>query len=149
MAGKINITLPEGKAVEFNIGSTILDILNTGMNPGEPVIAIVDGEVEELNKRIHYDVKISPITVRNPLGVRTYMRSITFLLIKAVEDIFPGAKVTIEHSLNKGLYGEIHYSRKINSEDIETIKKRMEELVEYDEKIEKIKVNIRQINIFQ
>ncbi len=140
MAGKISITFPEGKAVECNIGSTILEILNTGMNPGEPVIAIVDGEVEELNKRIHYNVKISPITVKNPLGVRTYMRSITFLLIKAVEDIFPGAKVTIEHSLNKGLYGEIHYSRKINGEDIKTIKKRMEKLVKEDEKFEKIKV---------
>lgn len=140
MAGKINIILPEGKAVECNIGSTILDILNTGMNPGEPIIAIVDGEVEELNKRIHYNVKISPITVKNPLGVRTYMRSITFLLIKAVEDVFPGAKVTIEHSLNKGLYGEIHYSRKINGEDIITIKERMKKLVEENEKFEKIKV---------
>ena len=140
MEGKINIMLPEDRVVECNIGSTILDILNTGTNPGEPVIAIVDGEVEELNKRIHYNVKISPITVKNPLGVRTYMRSITFLLIKAVEDVFSGAKVTIEHSLNKGLYGEIHYSRKINGEDIKTIKKRMEKLVEENEKFEKIKV---------
>jgi uridine kinase len=140
MAGKINIILPEGKAFECNIGTSIGDILSTGMGPGEPVIALVDGEVEELNKRIHYDVKISPITVKNPLGVRTYMRSITFLLIKAVEDVFPGARVMIEHSLNKGLYGEIHYSRKINSDDIKTIKRKMEELVEENEKFEKIKV---------
>lgn len=140
MAGKINITLTDNRIVECNIGSTILEILNTGMNPGEPVIAIVDGEIEELNKRIHYDVKISPITTRNPLGVRTYIRSITFLLIKAVEDVFPGARVTIEHSLNKGLYGEIHYSRKINYEDIKVIKNRMENIALENEKIEKIKV---------
>lgn len=140
MAGKVKITLPENMVVECNIGSTILEILGTGMNPGEPVIAIVDGEVQELQKRIHYDVKISPITLRNPLGVRTYMRSLTFLLIKAVEDLFKGARVTIEHSLNRGLYGEIHYTRKINGEDIRAIKKRMEELVLENEKIEKIKV---------
>lgn len=140
MIGKINISFPDNRVVECNIGSTILEILNTGMNPGEPVIAIVDGEVEELNKRIHYDVKISPITARNPLGVRTYIRSITFLLIKAVEDVFPGARVTIEHSLNKGLYGEIHYSRKIDAEDIKTIKIRMEKIVLENEKFEKIKI---------
>lgn len=140
MIGKINISFPDNKVVECNIGSTILEILNTGMEPGEPVIAIVDGEVEELNKRIHYDVRISPITARNPLGVRTYARSITFLLIKAVEDVFPGARVTIEHSLNKGLYGEIHYSRKINAEDIKAIKNRMENIVLENEKFEKIKI---------
>lgn len=140
MAGKIKISLPEGRVVVCNIGSTILDIIDTGMNPGEPVIAIVDGEAQELQKRIHYDVKISPITARNPLGVRTYMRSVTFLLIKAVEDVFPGARVTIEHSLNKGLYGEIHYTRKINDGDIKIVKRRMEELVIENEKFEKIKV---------
>ncbi len=140
MLGKIKATLPEGRVVESDIGSTISDILNTGMNPGEPVIAIVDGEVQELQKRIHYDVRISPITADNPIGAGAYMRGVTFLLIKAALEVFPGAKVTIEHSLNKGLYGEIHYSRKINNDDIKRVREKMEELVARNEDFEKIKV---------
>jgi uridine kinase len=140
MSGKIKAFLPDNKVVECDTGSRILEILKSGKEPGEPLIAVVDGEVAELSKRVHYDVTIFPITIRNPLGVRTYMRSLTFLLIKAVEDIFPGATVTIEHSLGKGLYGEIHYTREIGEKDIEIIRNRMGEIVDEDNIIEKIKV---------
>ncbi|NLW06428.1 MAG: nucleoside kinase, partial [Clostridia bacterium] len=140
MPRKVKVTLPDGKQVECDPGTTILEILGSGMEPGEPLVSLVDGEVAELTKMIHYDVNITPITIRNPLGVRAYMRSLSFVLIRAVKDIFPEAKVTIEHSLGKGIYGEIHYSRKINAQDIEIIKKRMRKIVNNNEKIEKIKV---------
>ncbi|SKA85355.1 uridine kinase [Caloramator quimbayensis] len=140
MDGKIKVTVSDGKIKECNIGSTILEVLGSGKEIGEPLIALVDGEVQELSKRLHYDVTLTPINIFNPLGLRTYLRSLTFVLIRAVEDVLKGARVTIEHSLSKGLYGEIHYNRRINKDDINLIKKRMFEIVETDEPIEKIKV---------
>lgn len=150
MTRKIKVNLPKNEIRECEIGSTILEILGTGQDIGEPLIAIVDGEVAELSKRMHYDVSIQPISFNNPIGYRTYLRSLTFLLIKAVKDIYPDARVTIEHSLSKGLCGEIHYTREINEEDIEAIKKRMLEIVDSDEKIEKIKMRKEEVlRIFQ
>lgn len=140
MDGKIKITMPGGIIKECPIGSTILEVLGSRNEINDPVIALADGEVAELTKRLHYDITLIPIDITDPLGLRTYLRSLTFLLIRAVEDVFKGARVTIEHSLSKGLYGEIHYVRKINENDIELIKKRMYEIVEKDEPIEKIKV---------
>ncbi|EYE89049.1 ATPase AAA [Fervidicella metallireducens AeB] len=141
MAGKVKIKLANGQEKEYDVGRTLEEILLPDKEPGCPLIALVDGEVEELSKRIHYDVEVQPITINNSLGVRTYMRSLSFLLIKAVEEVFPGSRVTIEHSLSKGLYGEIYNGREITDNDILLIKTKMKELVIKDEKIEKIKVN--------
>lgn len=140
MSGKIKVSFESGEVKECEVGSTITEILGTGKDIGEPLCAIVDGEISELARMVHYDITISPITIESPLGERTYMRSATFLLIKAVDDVFPEARVTIEHALDKGLYGEIHYTRDITNEDILLIKKRMTEIVKEDTLIEKIKV---------
>lgn len=140
MSRKIKATLPNNEVRECEIGSSVLEILGTGKEPGEPLTAVVDGEFAELSKRAHYDVEIIPFSINAPLGVRTYFRSLTFLLIRAVKDIFDGARVTIEHSISRSVYGEIHYDREINEEDIDAIKKRMLEIVANDEKIEKIKM---------
>lgn len=150
MAEKIKVTLPEGIEKQCKKGSTILEILGGGKEPGEPLLAIVDGEFEELSKRIYDDVHIIPVNIKSQLGVRTYVRSLTFLLIRAVKDIYPGARITIEHSLGKGLYGEIHYNRSITEKDIGLIKKRMVELANKDEPIEKLKMNKQEaIKIFE
>jgi uridine kinase len=46
-----------------------------------------------------------------------------------VKDILPGSKVTIEHSLGKGLYCEIHGST-VNNKIVQTIKNRMKEIID-------------------
>lgn len=140
MSGKIKVTLPNQEVIEAYTGSTIQEILKTGNGLGEPLCAMVDGDVSEITRMIHYDVAIEPVTIKSPLGERAYMRSLCFLLIKAVEDCYPGARVTIEHSLNKGLYGEIYYHEEMTEDSIKTVKERMKEIVEEDIQIEKIKV---------
>ena len=119
MQGTIKATFPTGIIKEVEIGSSIIEVLGTGKEPGEPIIAIVDDVVTELSKSLHYDVKISPVTIRSPLGRRTYMRSLTFLLICSVKHIFKEARISIEHSLGEGLYGEIDCDKKID-ENAET-----------------------------
>ncbi|PRR70308.1 nucleoside kinase [Neomoorella humiferrea] len=140
MVKKIKVRLPEGKEKVCVAGTTILEILVTGKGPGEPLLALVKGEEVELTERLHDDVILVPITLKDPQGAAAYLRGLSFLLIKAVKDIFPEAGVTIEHSLGKGIYGEIHYTRKINERDIAVIKERMQQIVTADEKIERIEV---------
>lgn len=140
MGKKIKVRFPNGKEKEYVAGTTILEILGTGKEPGEPLLALVNGEEAELTERLHEDAVLVPITLKDHQGVAAYLRGLSFLLIKAVKDIFPGAMVTIEHSLGKGIYGEIHYTRKIMERDIALIKERMQQIVASDEKIERIEV---------
>lgn len=145
MAGQIKVNFVNGDVREYPIGSTVAEILGTGKNINEPVCAIVDSEVAELARRIHYDITLSAVTIESPLGERTYIRSVIFLLILAVDELLPGARVTFEHALNKGLYGEIHYTRDITAEDITNIKFKMEELAKADLPIEKIKLKKEEV----
>ena len=150
MKDKVIISLPCGTKKEIKSNSTVSDALYALNFFDKPLITLLNEEEAELSKAITRDSVLYPVTLHDPLGERTYIRSLCFLLVKAVNDVLPGARVTIEHTLNKGLYGEIYYEREISEEDIELIKNKMTEIVKNDEKIEKIKMNKNEaINLFE
>lgn len=134
MSNMIKVTLPDGTK-ECEKGTTVAQVLGTGKNIGDPLIVTMNGVETELSRKIYSDCSIIPYNISSPFGARTYMRSVVFLLIRAVRDVFPAARVTIEHSLGKGLYGEIHMDRKLTKEDIDSIKQRMHQIVDEDEPI--------------
>ncbi len=61
--------------------------------------------------------------------MNTYIRTLQFIFIKAVLDLYPEATVVIEHSLGKGLYGEVHKNILLNENDILKIKNNMKEII--------------------
>ncbi|KMT20845.1 nucleoside kinase [Clostridium cylindrosporum] len=130
-----------GEVIEFEAGDSIIDILKCEKDIKEPLIAIVDGEeVVDLSKRMHCDANIKPIGMERSLGAKAYLRTLTFVLIKAVKNIYPKSRVILKHSLNKGLYGEIENIGEITDEKIEEIKSKMFEIINRDIEIEKIRV---------
>jgi len=141
MERTVKVALSDGKSYEGEVGSRLIDIIKTGKEAGDPVIAKQGNEIIELSKQIHYNVSLELLNTKNPIGHRTYLRSLTFLLIKAVDEIYPDARVVIEHSLSKSIYGEIHFSRELNEQDIAAIKEKMIEIVQRDMEIEKIKIS--------
>lgn len=71
----------------FPIGSSLLDIYN-GFNldiPYGPVSAKVNNKVEGLNYRVYNNKDVEFLNILNPSGMRTYVRSLCFILCKAVE----------------------------------------------------------------
>ena len=79
-----------------------------------------------------------------------YTRTLQFIFIKATLDLFPDAKITIQHSVGKGIFGEISKEINLNEKDIEDIKIKMQELIDKDLPINKIKVAKEDaINIFK
>ncbi|MBV7272161.1 nucleoside kinase [Clostridiaceae bacterium UIB06] len=105
------------------------------------VLANVNGTYHELASELQEEGVFTAVDITNNLGSRTYVRTLQFVLIKAVFDIFPEAKVTIEHSLGKGLFGEIHKNIPLDEKDIERIKTRMKELIDKDIPIKKVCMN--------
>jgi len=83
-------------------------------------------------------------------GIRAYMRSLSFVFIRACEEILSDCKVSVEHSLGKGLYCEVHYNRQIDETDIEKIQSRMREIIDEDTPFEKTEIPIEEaIKIFE
>jgi uridine kinase len=69
--------------------------------------AMVNNELKELDYEVYSPKSIRFIDITHPAGMRMYQRSLFFVLQKALEDIIPGARVQVEHSVSKGFYCEI------------------------------------------
>ena len=97
----------------FPIGSSLLDIYN-GFNldiPYGPVSAKVNNKVEGLNYRAYNNKDVEFLNILNPSGMRTYVRSLCFILCKAVEDLYPDGKIMLEHPVSKGYYCALQIGR--------------------------------------
>ena len=62
--------------------------------------------------------------------MRTYVRSLCFILCKAVEDLYPDGKIMLEHPVSKGYYCALQIGRETGLDDVSRIKQRMKEIVE-------------------
>lgn len=96
------------------------------------MVAMVDHELKNCSDRIHQDAMVSFLDAGSSIGARVYQRSLTFLLAKAVHDVFPGAYLHAEHSISNGLYCEIRNFRHLRQTDVEELETRMQQLVEED-----------------
>ncbi len=55
-------------------------------------------------------------------GMRTYVRSLCFILFKAVSELFPEGKLFVEHPVSKGYFCNLRIGRPIELEDVTRIK---------------------------
>ena len=116
---------------EFPIGSSLLDIYY-GFNlnfPYQVVSAKVNNRSEGLNFRVYNNKDIEFLDVRDQSGMRTYVRSLCFVLFKAVTELFPEGKLFVEHPVSKGYFCNLRIGRPIELEDVKRIKQRMQEII--------------------
>jgi len=134
----INITL-NGNNYEISNPITIKELLDEYKIEGYKiaVAAIEDGEILRLNKNIKEDKNIKIITRDQEMGNRIYRRSLFMLLAKAVYDVDPECKLSIEHSLSNGIYCELKKGCPLNQFEVKKIKSKMDEYVKKDFKIKK------------
>ncbi|WP_330400298.1 hypothetical protein [Tepidibacter mesophilus] len=137
---------------EYETGITLLEISKEYEEKYDStiVLGVVDNNLRELTYKVETDCNVEFIDLTKQDGIRTYMRSLSFVFIRACEEMLSGCKVSVEHSLGKGLYCEINYDRDINEADIEKVKARMREIIDEDTLIEKKKLPIEEaIKIFE
>ena len=98
-------------------------------------LGLVNNNLRELSYLLKEDSYIEWIDITDPDGRRTYMRSLTFLFIRALEEILPSAATKIQHSLSNGFFCEVNYDKKIDIQDVHKIENRMREFIDSNEKI--------------
>lgn len=119
---------------EFPEGSSLLDIYN-GFNlvmPYGPVSAKVNNKVESLDFRVYYNKDIEFLDITSSSGMRTYARSLFFVLVKAVEELYPQGNISLEHPISKGYFCKLHIDRTIGLDDVQRIKQKMQEIIAAD-----------------
>jgi uridine kinase len=113
-----------------------------GSDPKAPTVAaLIDNELRELSYRVEADVEVSPINMDHSDGFRIYRRSLAFLLVTAVHELFPEATVYIDHSLTFGGYFcQVQGRPSFSAEELALVEARMCDIVEADEPILKTRV---------
>ena len=122
----------------FPEGISLLDVYQEFADeirlPYPVVSARVNNTSEGLKFRLFQNRDVEFLDAREGSGHRVYVRSLSFVLYKATQDVFPGSKLFIEHSLCRGYYCNF---KKKNGEgladgDEEKIKARMQEIIALD-----------------
>ena len=119
---------------DFPEGCSLLDIYN-GFNlsmPYGPVSAKVNNKVESLDFRVYYNKDVEFLDITSPSGMRTYVRSLFFILVKAVEGLYPQGSISLEHPISKGYFCKLHIDRTIGLDDVQRIKQKMQEIIAAD-----------------
>ncbi len=89
---------------------------------------ISGGIVYELGQPLHSDVSLTVLTYKDEEGRRIYERSIRFVMLIALNELFPGQQVRIEHSLGYGVYVVLP-GKTLTQGDIAAIEDRMRQIV--------------------
>lgn len=101
------------------------------------VAGIVDNEIKDLQQSVGEYKKIEFIERNSTYGLRIYNRSVLFLLIVAVKELYPDAEVIVEATVNRGLYCTIETEGGINEEKVKNIEQHMRKIVAENRKIER------------
>nr|WP_301840742.1 nucleoside kinase [uncultured Prevotella sp.] len=113
-------------------GSTLSDIFssfNLKMEHG-PVSAKVNNKVEGMHYRVYNNKDIEFLDMRTSSGSRAYTRTLFFVLCKAVQDLYPGHDVVIDIPVSNGFYVDVRLERDVTVDDVDCIRKRMQEIVD-------------------
>ena len=139
---KYEIKLNENESILVKEGSRFKDIISENFKDQELKVAVckLDNKYYELGEEIPRGGKLSLIPFTSADGIKVYSRTLQFIFIKATLDLFKNAKIVMQHSIDKGIFGEIHKADPLNKKDLENVKVRMQELIDKNIPINKIKV---------
>lgn len=122
----------------FPEGTSLLDVYQEFADdlqmPYPVVSAKVNNASQGLKFRLFQNRDVEFLDAREGSGRRVYVRSLCFVLYKAVSDLFPDSKLFIEHPLSRGYY--CNFKKKngdpLIDEDVNRICQRMKEIVDLD-----------------
>lgn len=142
------VTIKMGKTDEvvernYAVGTTYEEIADEFQEKYKGLIALViaDGKIRELTKKLERDCTISFLTLQDDIGHKTYERTATMMLIKAVYDVLEKdqhvEKIKVEFAIGQGFFCNLKGDFKIKQEFVDRINRRMTEMVEEKIPIEK------------
>ncbi len=140
----------------FPEGTSLLDVYHEFAKeialPYPVVSAKVNNVSQGLKFRLYQNRDVEFLDAREGSGHRVYVRSLSFVLYKATQDVLPGSKLFIEHSLCRGFYCNLKKKNgtTINDEEFRQIKQRMQEIIDLDMPFRRTEAtNEEAIRVFQ
>jgi len=141
------VRFQDGKTFEGPIGAPLSAFVKAAYPEAEPpiVAAIVDNDLQDCSYPIIRDVEAVPIDTSTNDGMRIYQRSLSLVLVVAVHELYPQARVIIDHSVTLGgFFCQVEGRPLFTAEELALIQQRMREIVEADEPIARERLSVAQ-----
>lgn len=125
----------DGRVFEAPVGTRLEHYFRTalGESPVPFVAALVNGNLRELTYKMWTDAAVKPLFVSDSDGIRIYRRSLSFLLITVVRELFPEAAIFVDHSLPfGGFFCEVGGRKPFDEAELAEIEDRMYQIVKED-----------------
>ena len=122
----------------FPEGTSLLDIYQEFADeiqlPYPVVSAKVNNVSQGLKFRVFQNRDVEFLDASEGSGHRVYVRSLCFVLYKATQDMFPGSKLFIEHTLCRGYYCNFkkRNNEPLSDDDVSSIRQQMQKIIDLD-----------------
>ena len=124
------ITLPDGTQKRFDAPVTVADVAaSIGAGLASAALAgKVNDRLVDTSFTINEDSNLAIVTAKDEDGVDVLRHSCAHLMAQSVQQLFPGAQVTIGPTIEDGFYYDFAYERPFTTEDLESIEAKMNDL---------------------
>ena len=121
----------KGMGREIPAEMTLLELAQAVQKKGEPLIvaARVDNVLRDLQTPVGDFHTIELVDTRSEFGRRIYRRSVVFLLIMAVRELYSETEVVVQFTAHKGLYCAIQSPFDVTESVVLELEQRMREIV--------------------
>ncbi len=135
-----------GKECEYEYGVTYSQIAEDFKDQYQyPIIlAEADGALREMNKKADNDQVITFLDLSSKTGNNAYERGLTFVLLKAIYNVYgnkKGRNARIKHKIGNGLYGSLGIEDEVTAENLAAVKAEMQRIIDADIVINKRSMN--------
>ncbi|TNJ42995.1 threonine--tRNA ligase [Tamlana fucoidanivorans] len=127
----IHITLPDGNIKAFDKGVTPMDVAKS-ISEGfarNVISASFNGTTIETVTPLHIDGSLILYTWRDDAGKTAFWHSSAHVLAQAIEELYPGSKLTIGPAIENGFYYDVDFGEhSISEKDFKAIENKMLEI---------------------
>ena len=134
--------------IEVEAGTSLLELERKLALGGKyPMLAAyVNNRIKELNYKIFKPLAVRYIDITHFEGYRVYQRTISFIVQKAVRDLWNDRKFYIRHTVGRGFYCEFDDEQELSDSEIEALRAQMQKIIDARYKIERHRMLTADIN---
>ena len=129
------VRFPDGRTFKAPVGTPVEEYVKAACpdSPALIVAALVNGDLRELTYAVRSDARVDPVFLSNSDGVRIYRRSLAFLLVTVVREMFPEAQIFVDHTLPfGGFFCQVRGREPFSAEELAQIEAEMRKAIAED-----------------
>jgi threonyl-tRNA synthetase len=135
----VNVTLPDGRALELAEGATGLDAAAAiSPNLARAAVAVkVDGELRDLRLPVPDGAGLTVVTDRDPDALAVLRHSTAHVMAEAVTHLWPDVRVAIGPPIADGFYYDFEFPEPVGPDDLARIEEEMARILREEHRFER------------